>query len=170
MEEDSAVDEFMYQLWNGKDICKGDWHGKWKGDDLLSYIDPKTIHWKFEPNGDFVLQNKYFGWWNSVFKWATRCTLTYDDGKVYFVASNDDGSKYLSAGCHVDWEQFCNIWNHGGVTRGWDDCDSDLAILMFEDDGPLKYNADAHTLTFRNEPVQTTLTEEQFVHRVVEGV
>lgn len=24
MEEDSAVDEFMYQLWNGKDICNGD--------------------------------------------------------------------------------------------------------------------------------------------------
>lgn len=33
--EDSAVDDFMYQLWNGKGICVGDWHGKYVGEDLL---------------------------------------------------------------------------------------------------------------------------------------
>ena len=167
MEEGSAVDEFMYQLWNGKDICKGDWHGKWKGDNLLSYWDPESVHWEYKPNGEFVIQNKTFGWWNSVFQWATRCTLNYDDGKVYFVATNDDGSKYLSAGCHVDWEQFCHIWNAGGVTRGWDDCDSDLPILMFGHDGWLEYNAETHTLTLGHSLTQTTLTEEQFVDRVV---
>ena len=167
MEKDSAVDGFMYQLWNGKDICRGDWHGKWKGDNLLFYIDPEDVHWKFETNGDFVLEHKFFGWWNSCCTWATRCTLTSNDGKVYFEASNDDGSKYLSAGCHVDWEQFCKIWNHGGVTPGWDWSKSNLPILMFNDDGALKYDPSAYTLTFKGQKSDITLTEEQFVNKAV---
>ena len=108
--EDSAADDFMYQLWNGNGICVGDWHGKYVGENLLD-CKPEYVHWEFKPNGDFVITNKYYGWWDYMEDWATKFTLTYDDGKVGIAASAEDGSKYLSASCHIDWERFCYIWN-----------------------------------------------------------
>lgn len=167
--DDSAADDFMYQLWNGKGICVGDWHGKYVGENLLG-DNPKYIHWEFKPNGDFVLANKFYMWWGyPIDTWATKFTLTYDDGKAGIAISNDDGSKYLSASCHVDWDRFCYIWNRGGVTPGigWDKDDSELPVEMFDKDGDLKYDPDKHMLTFKN---KITLTEGEFVHKVMEAV
>ena len=168
----SACEEFILQL-SAEGVTSGPWKGIYLGDQQFgsSAIDHDDDY-VFNADGSCEVKsiNSYFTY--VVGKWAKRFLLFYDEGekKLLFDVDNADGSKRIDLSIAIDWERWCEVWNDGGITRGFDNWDpSPLPDEMFNDCHSLSWDDGQKKITVHFEDgAEEAFTPAAFVGHAVE--
>ncbi|MBQ1424641.1 MAG: hypothetical protein IIY98_00710 [Aeriscardovia sp.] len=165
----SACEKFILQL-RGKGVVLGPWKGLHMGDNLFpAPYWPKDDDYSFNEDGSCEV--KFIRPWylDQLGKWAKRFLLFYDGGKLIFNVDNRDGSKRIDLSTAIDWERWCEVWNDGGITRGFDNFDpSPLSDEMFGERCHLSWDGKKITVEFSEEDKEpVSYTPAEFVMKAV---
>ena len=168
----SACDHFIYQL-RAVGVSLGGWKGIYKGAQLLDDRHwPKDEDYCF--NADETCEVKDLTPWllDRFGEWAAKFLLFYDEGKkeLVFNVDNGDGSKRIDLSVAIDWERFCEVWNHGGISFGMGNFDpSPLSDEMFNDCQSLSWDDGQKKITVHFEDgAESVFTPGAFVGHAVE--
>ena len=166
----SACDDFIVQIDQGRGIVSGAWQGRYLGDQNFgSSVTAPNDDYVFNPDGSCEIKSvdRYFLY--VVSKWAKKFLLFYDGDKLIFNVDNGDGSKRIDLSIAVDWEQWCGVWNDGGVCLGSYD-DSPLTYKMFDDSTTLSWDGKKITVKFNEEGQSDRVyTPAEFVRKAVDA-
>lgn len=166
----SACDDFIVQIDRGKGIASGVWRGAYLGDQNFgSSAIADDEDYVFYADGSCKVKSidRYF--LHVVSKWAKKFLLFYDGDKLIFNVDNGDGTKRIDLSIAIDWEQWCGVWNDGGVCLGSYD-DSPLTYKMFDDSTTLSWDGKKITVKFNEEGQSDRVyTPAEFVRRAVDA-
>lgn len=165
----SACEKFILQL-RGKGVTSGPWKGLYLGDNLYpSPWWPKDDYYSFNEDGSCEV--KFIRPWylDQLGKWAKKFLLFYDEGekKLLFNVDNGDGTKRIDLSIAVDWERFCELMNHGGISCGIGNFDPNPLIdEVFGDDWSLSWDGQKITLSGEG---GGAYTPAEFVAKIVDA-